>query len=277
MLGKLMKYDLRSMLRKFGPLWIAAVALSAVCGLYFRLMDNVSAGGLLMWNLMALLPAALFGIFVAMAVMTLIFVCGRFYRGLLRDEGYLMHTLPVTTGAHIAAKGLTALIVEMASGLVALICILLVAVTFRPAELVSGWQELLAAIRQIDFPAVTPLLVAEGLLVCLVKAAAETLKIYGAISLGHLARRHRVLWAILAYVGIDVALGLLFSADLFGGLLARFFGSSWDFFAENGSVTAGGLGILAGLMGVVLLWELLISVLFFFLSRCILKNRLNLD
>ena len=26
MLGKLMKYDLRSCLRKFGPLWIAAVA-----------------------------------------------------------------------------------------------------------------------------------------------------------------------------------------------------------------------------------------------------------
>ena len=37
MLGKLMKYDLRSCLRKFGPLWIAAVALSVLIGLSFMI------------------------------------------------------------------------------------------------------------------------------------------------------------------------------------------------------------------------------------------------
>ena len=41
MLGKLMKYDLRYCLRRFGPLWIAAVALSVVCGLFFRLVHNL--------------------------------------------------------------------------------------------------------------------------------------------------------------------------------------------------------------------------------------------
>ena len=277
MLGKLMKYDLRSMLRKFCPLWIAAVALSVVCGLYFRLVNNISETNFFMRMLVALLPAALFGIFVAMAVMTLIFVCSRFYKGLLGDEGYLMHTLPVTAGAHIASKGLTALILEIVSGLVALLCVVLVAVTFQPAELVRGWREFLAMFRQLDIPAAMPWLVAEGLIVAIAATATETLKIYAAISLGHLAKRHRVLWSILAYVGIDMALNILLGVGVSSGLVTRLFSGSWGVFDEAGSFTAKGLGIMAGSMGSVLLWELLLGALFFFLTRYILKKHLNLE
>ncbi|MBR0040573.1 MAG: hypothetical protein IJP64_04240 [Oscillospiraceae bacterium] len=278
MLGKLMKYDLRSMLRKFGPLWIAAVALSVVCGLYFRLMDSVSSSNFLMKMFVGLLPAALFGIFVAMAVMALIFVCSRFYSGLLGDEGYLMHTLPVTAGAHIASKGLTALILEIVSGLVALLCITLVAVTYSGEELLRGWREFLAMFRQLDFPAATPWLVAEGVIVAIAATAAETLKIYAAISLGHLAKKHRVLWAVLAYVGIDVVLNILFGFGVSSGLLMRILGSgSWGFFADSGEITAHGLGMMAGAMGSVLFWEVLLGTGFFFLSRFILKKHLNLE
>ena len=277
MLGKLMKYDLRSMLRKFGPLWIAAVALSLVCGLYFRLMDSVSSSNMLMKMLVALLPAALFGIFVAMAVMALLFVCSRFYKGLLGDEGYLMHTLPVSAGAHIASKGLTALILEIVSGLVALLCITLVALTYSGEALLRGWREFLAMFRQFEFPAATPWLVAEGAIVAIAATAAETLKIYAAISLGHLAKKHRVLWAVLAYVGIDVVLNILFGFGVSSRLFASLFGGSWGFFAESGEITAHGLGMMAGAMGSVLLWEILLGACFFFLSRFILKKHLNLE
>lgn len=278
MLGKLMKYDLRSMLRKFCPLWIAAVALSVVCGLYFRMMDNISSSNFILKMLVALLPAALFGIFVAMAVMALIFVCSRFYNGLLGDEGYLMHTLPATAGAHIASKGLTALILEIVSGLVALLCIFVVAVTYSDAEFIRGWQDFLTMFRQLDFPASTPWIIAEGIIVAIAMTATETLKIYAAISLGHLAKKHRILWAVLAYIGIDIVLNILFGFGISSGLLMRILGEgSWGFFAENGSVTATGLGMMAGAMGSVLLWEILLGACYFFLSRFILKKHLNLE
>ena len=278
MLGKLMKYDLRSMLRKFGPLWIAAVALSVVCGLYFRLMDSVSSSNFLMKMFVGLLPAALFGIFVAMAVMALLFVCSRFYKGLLGDEGYLMHTLPVTAGAHIASKGLTALILEIVSGLVALLCVTLVAVTYGGELFFRGWQEFWEMLRQLDFPAAAPWLVAEGVIVAIAMAATETLKIYAAISLGHLAKKHRALWAVLAYVGIDFALNTLVGAGISTGLLSHLLGDgSWGIFADSGEITATGLGIMAASMGSVLLWEILLGAGFFFLSRFILKKHLNLE
>jgi hypothetical protein len=237
-------------------------------------MDSVSSSNFLMKMFVGLLPAALFGIFVAMAVMALIFVCSRFYSGLLGDEGYLMHTLPVTAGAHIASKGLTALILEIVSGLVALLCVTLVALTYSGEELVRGWQEFMEELRQLNFPAATPWLVAEGIVVAIAMAATETLKIFAAISLGHLAKKHRVLWAVLAYVGIDVALNILFGFGVSSGLLVRILGDgSWGYFADSSALA----GVFAGAMGSVFLWQILLGAGFFFLSRFILKRHLNLE
>ena len=279
MLGKLMKYDLRYCLRRFGPLWIAAVALSVVCGLFFRIVHNGPDSRSFLVNLFtALLPSALFAAFVAMAVMSLVFVCGRFYKGLLGDEGYLMHTLPVTAEAHIASKGLTALILEIVTGLVTLLSCVLLFVIFNPVELSKGFQEFLEMLRGLDFPAATPWLILEALIVWIAMLATETLKIFAAISLGHLAKRHRILWAVLAYIGIDLALNILLGAGVSTGLLSHLLGDgSWGIFADSGEITVNGLGLMAGSMASVLLWEVLLGTAFFFLSRFILRKHLNLE
>jgi len=281
MLGKLMKYDLRSCLRKFGPLWIAAMALSVLIGLSFRYVVDVEGGsGGLITFLLGVLPSmVLFGLFVAMAVLALIFVCERFYKGLLGDEGYLMFTLPASAGAHIASKGLTALILEIVSGLVALLSGFLLVTVYRPAGFAEGWVEFWRQMRQLHLPAGFPWLIVEVLLLFLVTAAAQTLKIYAAIALGHLAKKHRALWALLSYVGIGIVLNILFGVGVSNGLVERLlgFGSSWGFFAANGEITASGLGMAAGAIGSAIATELLLGAAFFFLTRYILRRRLNLE
>ncbi|MBQ6403184.1 MAG: hypothetical protein IJI27_04705 [Oscillospiraceae bacterium] len=277
MLGKLMKYDLRSCLRKFGPLWAAMLALSVVTGLYFRFIHNAPERGLLANLLTALLPTVLIGLFVAMGVMALVFIIQRFYKGLLGDEGYLMFTLPASAGAHIASKGLTALILELVSGLVAFISALLLILVFQPEEMSRGWREFALMLRQFDFSPATPWLIGEGLLLSLVAAAAETLKIYSAISLGHLGKKHRALWALLAYLGIDLAINILVGIGVSSGLLSRFFGSGLQLFTDGGALTAGATGLIAGSFGSLILWYLLLGTGFFFLTRFILKNHLNLE
>ena len=278
MLGKLMKYDLRYCLRRFVPMWIAAAALSMICGLFFRMMRNAPhAGGFTVKMLSFLLPLAVFGVFVAMGVMTLVFICERFYRGLLGSEGYLMNTLPAAAETHIASKGINALILETVTGLITLLSGMLLLMVFSPTELSEGLRRFFAVIRRIEFPAATPWLIAEGLVLCLAAAAAGTLQIYAAISLGHLARRHRILWAVLIYIGINIALSILFNAFLSSGLFDRILFGSGSFFSDSGEITARGLGMMARGMGLVLLWELLLGAGFFLLSRFILKKRLNLE
>ena len=268
MLGKLMKYDLRSCLRKFGPLWIAAVALSVLIGLSFRYVVDVEGGssGLITFLLGVLPSMVLFGLFVAMAVLALIFVCERFYKGLLGDEGYLMLTLPASAGAH-------------ASALVALLSGFLLVTVYRPAGFAEGWMEFWRALGQLKLPSGIPWLIVEGVLLVIVTAAAQTLKIYASIALGHLAKKHRALWALLSYVGIGVVLNILFGVGVSNGLVGRLFGfgASWGFFAENGEITVNGLGMAAGAMGSAILMELILCAAFFFLTRYILKRHLNLE
>ena len=280
MLGKLMKYDLRYCLRRFIPLWIAAAALSAICGFYFRVAYNMpNTNGVIVAVLTVLLPLAVFGVFTALSVLTLVFVCERFYRGLLKDEGYLMHTLPVTAGEHIAAKGLVALILEVVTSCVTFISAIVLFLAYDPTVLSGAWQEFMETVDWIQFPAATPWLVAEGLLVCLASLGTETLQIYAAISLGHLARRHRVLWAILAFLGINMAKNILFSGAISTGLVDWIIGAGdWGaMFTDSGMVTFFGLGKIAWIMGWALLWELLLGAGFFLLSRAILQKRLNLE
>ena len=281
MLGKLMKYDLRSCLRKFGPLWLTAMALSVLIGLSFRFVIDAPGerSGLVTFLLGVLPSMVLFGLFVAMAVLALIFVCERFYKGLLGDEGYLMLTLPASAGAHIASKGLTALILELVSGLVAVLSGFLLVTVYQPAGFAEGWVEFWRMLGQLELPSAFPWLIVEGLLLSLVTAAAQTLKIYTAIALGHLAKKHRALWALLAYVSIGIVLNILFGAGVSSGLVSRLlgFGSSWGLFSASGELTAGALGTAAGVMGSVILAELLLAAAFFFITRWILKNKLNLE
>ena len=281
MLGKLMKYDLRSMLRRFGGLWIAIAALSVINGFSIRgaFEQATARSGWATFFLSVLPPMLLFGLYVATGVLTLIFICERFYKGLLGDEGYLMFTLPASVSAHIGAKTLSALILELLSFLVAVVSGMLLLAISAPEELANSWQTLREGLAQVALPVSLPWLIVECVVLSLVGIAAETLKIYAAIALGHLAKKHRVLWALLAYVGIGVALNTLFGIGISSSLVGRMLGfcSNITIFSDSGALTSSAVGAAAAAMGSVILVELLIAALFFFLTRFILRKHLNLE
>lgn len=90
MLGKLMKYDLKSMFKVFVPLWLALLAVSVVNRFTIQFDSNAIIGGL---------PTVIFmilyvGLIIAVMVVAVALIIMRFYHGLLKDEGYLMFTLP---------------------------------------------------------------------------------------------------------------------------------------------------------------------------------------
>ena len=141
MFGKLLKYDCRSMLKQFGFIWPAALALALINRFTLGGLDGSSAVGETAAGIAMLVYVA---ILMAMFVIAVIFVIQRFYKGLLGDEGYLMHTLPVKPWQLVASKLLTAVLATMASVLVAVGSIFLIAP--------MGWSDL-----QLPGPAFHPL------------------------------------------------------------------------------------------------------------------------
>ena len=123
MFGKLLKYDFRSMLKQFAFIWPAALALAVINRFTLSGLESTSATG---ETVAAVAMMVFVAIMIAMFVITLIFVIQRFYKGLLGDEGYLMHTLPVRPWALIGSKLVCAVVLTVVSTLVAVAAILII-------------------------------------------------------------------------------------------------------------------------------------------------------
>ena len=274
MLGKLMKYDLRSCLRKFWMLWAGLAALAMLNGYTINhVLDNSRFDGFLAF-LFGVLPLILFFVLgIATAILILVFICDRFYKGLLGDEGYLAFTLPVNSAEHIASKALVSLILVVISGVVVVISAVLLFSIGDWSSFSSFLASVAQGIHEISWPKGTGGLVVEGIVFFLVGSLAQTLHIYLAIAIGHLARKHRVAYAILAYIGINIVLSIL----------ANIIGSHGLSFLENLSFYIDSTGFHGSLRSVLLtggsliLSQIVLCAAFFFGTKAILDHRLNLE
>ena len=134
MLGKLLKYEMKSTSRIMWFLYAAVIVFGTIIGIAIRVQVN---SGALKMNTTSLtsvffgLPQIILTVFIiiymllllALAVMTIIIIIMRFNNNLLRGEGYLMHTLPVKPWQLITSKGIVAVAVVAVSIICAVLSI----------------------------------------------------------------------------------------------------------------------------------------------------------
>lgn len=264
MLLKLLKYDLRSMWKQFRVIWPAALIL----GLLNRFVFSVPAGGSDMslivgsasysaaneWlGIIAL--TAFVGVYFAMVVVTFVFVLTRFYRGLLGDEGYLMHTLPVQSWQLVLSKLVCSLVVTIANGVVGLLAlILMMPVDWRDIFNSELWRVLIqAAFKHPD----NIQYCVEFFLAMLTMFAAAFMSFYLAMAIGHLFSRRRVLMSVAAFFGLE----------FLGNTLTMALNRTNVFSTVNGH---GEIWLFIGFC-------LIAAALMFLATSWILKHRLNLE
>ena len=126
MLGKLMKYEVRSCGRIFFPFYIVVLIFSIVASLFIN-FDNYEHDFSVLYLVGFLV---VFALFVAAIVLTILLIVQRFNKSLLEDEGYLMFTLPVSQKTLVLSKFLTSLLFIILTSIVGMICISLVSVMF---------------------------------------------------------------------------------------------------------------------------------------------------
>lgn len=283
MLGKLMKYDLRSGIRTFSLIWIGLAALAAINGLTLRIAFDGDIQSELANFIITVLPMVLLvALYVAMGIFMLVFIINRFYKGLLGDEGYLMFTLPVSVSEHIGSKLLTSMIFQIGSFAVAVLSGGLLFAVLTPlnfSDVAQAFQEAGRYLRVNPLPAGTGWVVAEFIVYTLIAAAVSILQIYTAISIGHLGKKNRGWFALLAYVGISIAFSIimngcmsLLQSDAFPSVLLN-----WEFCLDDTGWHVQGVGMMASTIGIGIGLELLKGTGFFFATRAILSKRLNLE
>ena len=125
---KLVKYEWIAMIRKMVPIYVAVIAVAALNYFLYRdiLRTDLPLEDTLFGAIQALSAFVYFGLMVGLVAITILLVVQRFYDGLLKEEGYLMFTLPVRSWALALSKALVSILICILSFLVAVlsICIL---------------------------------------------------------------------------------------------------------------------------------------------------------
>ena len=159
-----------------------------------EILDILSIFTLVLYFVM--LIVVLVGIVVYLAV--------HFYKTVYTDEGYLTHTLPVTKHQLLFSKILVGGLWVMIIYAMVYLSLFLLGVSLVGMILPDGytfarfWGEFGDLMKELSI-----------LLSLLIGPFIAMATVYGAISLGQLFTRHRVLMAIVSYIGIAVLNGFL--------------------------------------------------------------------
>ena len=215
MLGKLMKHEFRATARIMLPVMGAMAALALLANLSIRgLAGNLSDVPML--KILFTLIIIFFGAAViATVVMSLVIMVSRFYRNLLKDEGYLMFTLPVSVHELIWSKLIVSLVWFLVTGLLIFLVMALMALNLSHTNLemilkqLPSWSEIIGWLDQAGVRGQVITFLVQTVLGTLTGILAACLHFYAAMALGHMFSKDKVLLSIVFFVGISFAFNLM--------------------------------------------------------------------
>lgn len=266
MFGKLLKYDFRSMWKQFAFIWPAALVLALINRFTLPMVDRGSSFSDITGGLTMLLYIA---ILMAMFVAAIVFVIQRFYKGLLGDEGYLMHTLPVHPWQLIVSKLTCATALTIASILVAILSIFLI-LPMNLLDVAQMFRQLVEVLHKLVYyyQANVPLLLVEIIVMALVGLVTGILQLYLAMAVGHLFGHNRIAASVIAYVLINAAISVV--TNILGLAVALPYMGQLDRLMEDWAAWH-------IFIWLIILYNVVLGVVFFFTTEHILRKRLNLE
>ena len=208
MFKKLVKYEFKSVGKWYVGIYAGALALSAILGFWLQALTIRTQAGtkepggaeMVLFGTFSMT----FGILIAaLGLSTFFMVINRFRKNVYGRQGYLTMTLPVSSHHIILSKLLASLVWYLLAGITIILSIgIILAVLMLEIEefLVPELQTL---IQQLDWSVVFA-----HLFYMLIESITGILLIYFSISVGQLFKDHRLLFAILTYIGISIVVGV---------------------------------------------------------------------
>jgi len=279
MLGKLIRYDSKIQFRFLCGIYAVAAVLSVCSGIFLGLKNrfpNVLVLKVMSGTTRIICIMAVFAVFLG----TIIYIVIWFRRNLLRDEGYLMHTLPVSPLQLYSSKLLTGTIFVYLSVLVGYLCFGIGNLRFR--------YPVLEKILEDDVDRKTFLLVGMALLAVVPLMLCQ---FYFSLVLGYTWKMHSAnplnkdVLSVIAYIIIYMIQQAVAFVSLIIYLVTRFGNPFASGFMENAARFAGDtagqqtqiMSYMQGVMWITLIESVVIGIVLFVLSVYRLNRHLNLE
>ena len=282
MLKQLLKYEFKATKRLYFGLYLALALLSVVLGVTFR-QEHALAHSTSFQNLEVILMIVYVSVILAIAVLCFVNTIQCFYQNLLGREGYLMHTLPVNENQLILSKLLTSMVWVLCSGLAGIVCITgMVSIGVLDAEVLGtenwdSWMQLWGMLYG-ELGAKFWLVTFWTILINLARLASLILCVYAACMIAHQFPKHVMVAGILAFIGLNIVETqldkLLGTNDVSMIVDVNVTGVSYGVTPMRWLTAA--LGTDVGYLFCFAVTAA-IAAAYFFLTRWLMKNKLNLE
>lgn len=276
MLKKLIKYDLKATARSFAPIYVIVMALAILSAIFERVCNTFhSSSGLNVLNVLSGITLVLY--FLALFVVNILtlVICMRFfYDNFFKDEGYLMHTLPVTPAKLIWSKVIMSALWGIATVAISLLSAFIV-MTVGRGQFSYNWFNFHFGISHWEPMDVGVLL--SGILTIVIGIIFIELCICASLCVGSLVPKHHAavcIGMIIAFCIVHVVLAIFVVAFMQSAP-----NSNWliQTFRAIDSRNDGYKQItICGLLAASV-YMAAFSALYFVIAQSIMKNHLNLE
>lgn len=259
MLKKLLKYDFKTLIQTMLPVYGISLILSVISNIFIR-MSKITP----IFRASTVLVTGL-SILICIGTVFLTFIVGitNFYKQTVKDEGYLLHTLPVSKNSIILSKLTSQIIMEILSLLVAIVT-LTITINLDPKKIIDAIKFITEILQNYKL---TTLL---ALLTILIGQITNTLLVYVSISFGqkHATNKflYSVIYGVVIYNITQVVSLLIYSPVLFN-----------EKYVEALNETIPESKILNIMLLITMGTSLIIGTTYYILAKKNLENKLNLE
>lgn len=273
MLKKLIHHEFIATGRIFLPLYGAFLVMSLLLRVYMEIQNawSIELPGWL--GIIGAIPIILYVLlFIAVLAATVVVAIQRFYKNLMTDEGYLMFTLPVKVHQLINSKLLVAIVWSIASSLICILSIFILAATPDTFSAIGYWWKVIYMGAAEQGLYLNGWLAFELIISVLISVIGSFIMIYAAIAATNFSSNHKVLMGIGAYVAIYIVLQTIMSiimtvvGGIFSQTLINMFFVSRNYMGFLNLILWGSNGI-----------TIVTSVLLYLGTYWVLKRKLNLN
>lgn len=286
MLGKLLKHEWKSVGRLMGAVNLAIIVITVLGCFMLNLGILETPNG----PLIASLLMSLYGIsLITFGFVVIIYLYVRFYRNLYTEEGYLMHTLPVTPAQLLHSKLLVGYFWIAVNGLLIILSIItLIYAAYSHAASIIDMEDfqlffqpdgvsipLDGATIRLSFQDIigyTPFqFILLLLLMQLISSFSTLLMGYLSILLGQLVDKYKLAATIGFYFALYMANQILSSIMLLIPSIKLFFA---DMDSGNTNFMP---DYFRSLMPAVIITQVISSLIFYIISSLLIRRKPNLD
>ena len=266
MVKKLIKYDFAAFAKVMLPVE-AGVLLVALLYRIMQFFENESeAYAIFNGSMIVVLVVS----FIAAMLISFIFSIVRFYKNFFTAEGYLSFTLPVTETSHIVSKLVVSLIFDIITVITILLSLCIATAGDVLVEVLKAAGYLFGK-GYANIGVNLPLFILEFILASLLSLIASHALVFLCISIGQTAKKHKILAAVGIYFIIYIIMQMAGTVVITVGALGGLFEELSELFERSPMM----MTHIAFFIAIVI--QILLFIIYFFVTRHMIKNKLNLE